>query len=268
MIREHLMRQQRVESGGFRWRGLEVSRLEALSDAVFGFAITLLVVSLEGPRSYADLIETMRGFGAFAACFAILFLVWFKQYRWFRRYGMEDAVTVWLNAFLLFVIVFFVYPLKFVFGMVIGQLMGVRLGMSGRGPGATRIFTAADQPGKMMVIFGVGYALVFLIFALMYHHSWRHRDALELDEGERFETLTEIRECLINVGIAVASMILSVRFSAGMGGFAYMMTGPILGAHGYWSGARKARLDARLAAERAAAAEAGPEAAPDVTPGD
>jgi hypothetical protein len=253
MIRERMMGQQRVERGGFRWRGTEVSRLEALSDAVFGFAITLLVVSLEGPRSYADLVQTMRGFGAFAACFAIMFLVWFKQYRWFRRYGMEDSFTVWLNALLLFVIVFFVYPLKFVFGMVIGQLMGVELGMSGRGPGATRIFTAADQPGKMMVIFGVGYALVFLIFALMYHHSWRHREELDLDEVEGFETLTDIRESLINVAIAIASMILSVRYSAGMGGFAYMMTGPILGAHGFWSGARRGKLDRRLAAEAAAA---------------
>ena len=33
----------------FRWRSREISRLEGLSDAVFGFAITLLIVSLEVP---------------------------------------------------------------------------------------------------------------------------------------------------------------------------------------------------------------------------
>ena len=32
----------------------EITRLEGSSDAVFGFALTLLVVSLEVPRTYAE----------------------------------------------------------------------------------------------------------------------------------------------------------------------------------------------------------------------
>lgn len=42
-----------MRDGDFRVRGKEVSRVEGLSDAVFGFAITLLVVSLEVPKTFA-----------------------------------------------------------------------------------------------------------------------------------------------------------------------------------------------------------------------
>src|SRR3546814_3030957 len=47
-------------------RHREVSRLEGFSDAVFGFALTLLVVSLETPRTTADLRQLLAGVVPFA----------------------------------------------------------------------------------------------------------------------------------------------------------------------------------------------------------
>jgi uncharacterized membrane protein len=42
----------------FQLRGKQMNRIEAVSDVVFGFALTLLVVSLQVPRTYADLIAS------------------------------------------------------------------------------------------------------------------------------------------------------------------------------------------------------------------
>src|SRR6185369_13288753 len=131
MIRGKLIDKGIGDDKKFRWRSHEVSRLEGLSDAVFGFAITLLVVSLEVPKTFAELMQAMRGFGAFAVSFALLIVVWYNQYKFFRRYALQDNYTVVLNAAVLFVVLFYVYPLKFVFTFLIslftGQGLQVRL---------------------------------------------------------------------------------------------------------------------------------------------
>jgi uncharacterized membrane protein len=79
-IRTHLAARGVGSSAGFRWRGGEVTRLEGFSDAVFAFAVTLLVVSLEVPRTFTELAVAMRGFFAFAICFALLFAIWYEHY--------------------------------------------------------------------------------------------------------------------------------------------------------------------------------------------
>ncbi len=232
---------------GFRMRGREVSRLEGLSDAVFGFAITLLVVSLEVPRTFTQLLEVMRGFPAFAAAFAILFLIWFHQYRFFRHFGLQDLPTIWLNAVLLFVVLFFVYPLKFVFNFVFGVLvMGgdfrVRLP-----DGTVADVVGRDQAVQMMVVYGLGYVAIFALFALLYLHAHRKRAELDLTPWEEHETLGNVRENLLNVGIGLLSIGIATRGPqwAGVAGVAYGLTGPVLWWNGRRWGKRWKALEAR-----------------------
>ena len=57
MLREARMKGEPEIVDGFRMRGRDVTRLESFSDAVFGFAITLLVVSLEVPKSFEAIAD-------------------------------------------------------------------------------------------------------------------------------------------------------------------------------------------------------------------
>ncbi len=102
-----------------------VNRIEGFSDAVFGFALTLLVVQLEVPRTSDALAELIRGSVPFAVTFAMVCYIWWEHNKFFRRYGLQDAWTAFLNSTLLFVVLFYVYPLKFLSTALLGPLVGL-----------------------------------------------------------------------------------------------------------------------------------------------
>lgn len=215
-------------------RGAETSRIEAFSDGVFAFALTLLVVSLEVPRSYADLVETMRGFPAFGACFAILIWIWVEHYHFFRTYRLADGVTIFLNSLLLFVVLFYIYPLKFMFTFLAGLFLGV-------GPARERVapmgMTIGDS-ATLLVIYGVGFVAVFLVFALLHWRAYTVADHLGLDWSERQRVRIGIRTHLLSVAVGVLSIVLVLLLPshlAGLAGFIYASLGPVHAFHGWWS---------------------------------
>jgi uncharacterized membrane protein len=246
MIRRQLMRNEPAARDGFRLRGLgEVSRVEALSDGVFAFAITLLVVSLEVPRTFDQLLATMRGFFAFAITFAMLFHCWHTQYRFFRRYGLDDNFTIWMTALLLFVVLFYVYPLKFVWTLFTNQMLGAGSGF--HAPDGTFVpAVRREQVPQMMAIFGLGFAAVFAVFALLYRHAYRKRRELELNELETYDTRTHARENALNVAIGLLSVAVALgggpRYSL-FSGLVYWLIAPAQFLHGYLRGRRRKRLE-------------------------
>ena len=195
-----------------------MTRIEALTDAVFGFAITLLVVSLEVPESFGDLMAMMRGFVAFAASFALLILVWTYHYRLFSRYDLEDAWTIVLNAVLLFVVLFFVYPLKFVAFVLLGG-------------GMRSAFDSPAQVPMLMAIYSAGFVAVFLIFALLYRHAWNLREALGLTPAEAHHARANVANCLVMVGVGLLSITSALTLpgpaAAPVSGFIYFLIGPL-----------------------------------------
>ena len=222
----------------FRWRSGEITRLEAFCDVVFGFAITLLVVSLEVPHTYAELMAAMREFLPFAACFAQLILIWRAHYKFSRRYGLEDDYTAFLNVVLLFLILYYVYPLKFVFTLLFHALIGAEGTNLGWHEGSV-----------LMRLYAVGFASVFFLFVLMYGHAYRLRRELELNPVEVLETRFEIRENILMTLIGLVSFLVALQ-SPEWAGWVYVVIGPVLWIHGSIYGKRVRLLADKMAPEK------------------
>jgi Endosomal/lysosomal potassium channel TMEM175 len=124
-------------------------RLEGLSDAVFAFAVTLLVVSLEVPQTLDQL------------------------------FGDAPANAI-----------------------------------------------EPRQVPLLMLVYGVGFIAVQLVFILLYVHAYQLADSLELDIYERLTTRSELQGFVLNVAIGLASITIVLvggPDAAFWSGMAYML---------------------------------------------
>jgi uncharacterized membrane protein len=108
--------------------GLEVketSRIEAFSDGVFAFAITLLVLYLKDPASMGGtsllqgLISQWPSFLAFVTSFMTILVMWVNHHNMFKYIKKIDTKLMFLNGFLLF----FVVLLPFTTSLIAGNIL-------------------------------------------------------------------------------------------------------------------------------------------------
>ena len=243
----------------YRLRRDEPMRIEGFSDAVFGFSLTLLAFSLEVPSSIeelrtlavAQLVPTL-------AAFALMCWIWAEHNSFFRQFGLQDGTTIVLNCALLFLVVFYTYPLKFMavylWALVadIFDWNGVLAGIMGSGSLAAGTRAGRGDDFALLLIYNLGFITLFGIFALLYHHALRQKDTLGLDALALFDARAGQRVHLISVAVgltAVMDMLLVPRGFAGISGMVYMLIVPVHGFHGVRHGRARARLLAALAGD-------------------
>jgi uncharacterized membrane protein len=210
-----------------------ISRLEAFSDAVFAFALTLLVVSLEVPHSYHELMTLVRGFVPFACCFAMLVWIWHEHSAFFARYPIEDGVTVVLNACLLFVVLFYVYPLKYVMNVAFRSIAP----QPNLEPPAT-----ITEVSHLFIVYGFGYMAVFVILALLYRRALAKRRELGLTAAEIFDARMYAGAHLLSAAVGLLSVLWAAaapRAWAGLAGLLYFLMAPVQTIYGMRMGRRR-----------------------------
>lgn len=200
-------------------------------------------MSLEVPKTFSELLAVLKGFPVFAVCFFALIMVWWAHFRFFRTYGLQDTVTVLLNMALLFVVLFYVFPLKFLFGFLLsGMQTKVEIG----GKLVDRV--EVSQVPIMMTIYGAGILLVYLIIAMMFSHAYRLRSELDLNAVEIYVTKSNIVKNLLIVGISALSIVFALfggEYASILSGFTYWLLPVVFTVHGSLSGKKTRELGAK-----------------------
>lgn len=246
MLREKLKSSKGESKSGFRYRGLNNTRIEALSDSVFAIAIALMLISSSIPETYNELLIFLEDFVPFAITITLLMLIWFEHFQFFLRYGITNGKIVFLNTILLFLILFYVYPLKFLFKILYTIFAGIFTGNTSL---IEELFQSSIQPeqtGNLMVIYGLGAASIFFVLTLMYGYAGKISDELELSALEKFETNDSIFYNLASTIIPLISVLTAViipgRLGFTLSGFTYFLFPPTMIIFSILRNKRKAKL--------------------------
>jgi uncharacterized membrane protein len=241
---------ERAESRNkeFRFRGKEPGRLENFSDACFALAITLLLISTSPPSSFDQIRRFTWELIPFTVCIVFIILIWYEHFVFYYRYGIrEGRVIVW-NSLFLVIVLFYVYPLKFLFTRLtlipIARMFDVDILKRDQ----TLILWDGESAGQLMIIYGLGAAAVFLVAMFMYKLALGKKEQLQLNDLEVFDTKASIRSNFLMALVPLISVLLAIIFYSNpllagiIPGFTYFLYTPVMWINGSITEKRRNRL--------------------------
>jgi uncharacterized membrane protein len=231
MIRETFKQRMIGMNPDFRNRGVEPGRLENFSDAVFALAITLLLISTSPPTNFDQIKRFVWELIPFSLCIVFIIWIWHEHFTFFFRYGLRNVKVLVLNSIFLIIVLFYVYPLKFLTKLILLPI-AMLFGQENLSKELLGMIRGEDMQ-DLMIIYGIGAFAVFIVLMLMYRYAYGQADALELNELERFDTLTKIKANMLMAVVPLISVFVAIIFysySLGgmLAGFVYFLYTPVM----------------------------------------
>jgi len=162
-------------------------RLEAFSDLVFGFSLSLLATRLEIPASSAEVFDATR-WGTFIITFGMICAIWLAHYRIFRRRFVAQTPDVIVN---------------FVF------LLGIAVM-----PYAVQTFLRFTSGREAILLYFGDFALVFAALATLRWRALLQRRGDEEPELRLREWRGTVRQYVIVLTIVVVLVAMNAGLMA------------------------------------------------------
>ncbi|WP_431161483.1 TMEM175 family protein [Flagellimonas beolgyonensis] len=193
------------------------SRIEAFSDGVFAFAATLMVVNFNMDGNLEFNKASGVGFLSFAVSFFVLVSLWWVHYNFFRRNSYMDNWIILFNSILLFVALYYVFPLK-------------TMVQSWMGEGG---ISSMNDLSNLFILYGIGFLLIFLCYSLMYFRAFKKTKSgknslLLYFYARHFGIFT-----MVSI-VSILAALLELWIRIGFPGWIYGLIGPLCYGHAQW----------------------------------
>jgi uncharacterized membrane protein len=206
------------------YRGETASRIDNLTDAVFGIAITLLIFNLVNPNSFEDLLVFTKTLPAFLISITFIILIWNEHISFSEIYSLNDNLLLVLNTLFIALVIFYVYPLKFLTLFLTNFFFNTNISVD----------ISGDQVPYLVIYYGfVVFALYFVLW-LFYLRVGQIKKKLELNTYEVFFTKEQRKRLVIFfvvplISIAVTFLMNSYSFvlASIIGGCIYILYSPL-----------------------------------------
>lgn len=207
------------------YRGESPSRLDNLTDAVFGIAVTLLIFNLSSPNSLDDLIIFTKTLPAFLISIGFLIIIWQDHVRFSEVFSVRGPWFVFLNSLFIALIIFYVYPLRFLTLFLTQLIFSTDLPVN----------ISPEEIPDLMIYYGfVAFALYFILF-WFYQLAIRKRARLELNAYELLHAKYQRGRMILMCAVPILSILLvwvlrgySAAWASFFGGMMYALYTPAI----------------------------------------
>jgi hypothetical protein len=151
--------------------------------------------------------------------FIALYFIWVVHTILFRRYPLKDKLSIFINGLLLFTVLFYVQPLKFLAGSFVSLFTN---------KAGTAAVTSWQQLQNLFVIYDIGWIVVFALVAWLYHRAYTTRESLRLTPLESYDAITWSRHYIGFVLAGVVSILIAlsgIGIEFGLPGIAFLTIG-------------------------------------------
>lgn len=185
------------------------NRLMALSDGIFAFASTLMVIDIGTSINLNEIDTQLPLFISFGVAFFVMIILWKVHYNFFQRTTYIDNWIITFNTVLLFTILFYLFPLKSLVNSSINK-----------------ISVTPENLAYLFILYGIGFVLIFTMVVLLYWRAYK-KDCKAMNPLQLKFYAIHFSIFIIAGLISILLAVFKIGLVYGVPGFAYAILGPL-----------------------------------------